>query len=223
MAKSADNGRIEDLHLKRNEPEDIDQAQTFSVKLCQNSERWTSTIIQISSSKNCGRSNKFPGAQAIAHRKVTREKAGRIQHTFMPTQSPVIPGIKFQGPCCRPETSGDFYDFIDLSNGRLGIVIADVGDKGAGAALYMAMSRTLIRTYAGEGERTPGEIISEVNRRILTDTQRGIFLTAFTASLTLRNTLTYVNAGHNPPVLIQEKDGDLTFLLKKTRIPGRLV
>ncbi len=210
-----------DLHLKRNEPEDIDQAQNiFREALSEFREMDVNYYPDIIIEK-LRQVKQISRAQAIAHRKVTREmaEAGRIQHTFMPTQSPVIPGYQISGTLLPArETSGDFYDFIDLSNGRLGIVIADVGDKGAGAALYMAMSRTLIRTYAGEGERTPGEIISEVNRRILTDTQRGIFLTAFYGVLDPEeHTFTYVNAGHNPPVLIQEKDGDFDISsLKKT-------
>ena len=107
------------------------------------------------------------------------------------------------------ETSGDFYDFIQLKDEKLGVVIADVADKGAGAALYMAMSRTLIRTYAGEEARDPDEVILQVNRRILTDTNQGIFLTVVYGILDPHTGIfTYVNAGHNPPCLLRSDGGD---------------
>jgi len=105
----------------------------------------------------------------------------------------------------------------------LGIVIADVGDKGAGAALYMAMSRTLIRTYAGEGHLPPEEVIHHVNRRILSDTQRGIFLTVFFGILDPGSgTFSYVNAGHNPPLLIANSDKkvEITSLNKTGPLVG---
>ncbi|HEY9121733.1 MAG TPA: PP2C family protein-serine/threonine phosphatase, partial [Brevefilum sp.] len=142
---------------------------------------------------------------------VTQEmvQAGRIQNTFIPIHSPVIPGYDFSSKLLPArETSGDFYDFIHLDDGKIAIVVADVGDKGAGAALYMAMSRTLIRTYAGESKLQPEEVLQNVNRRILSDTQRGIFLTVVFGILDPeKGTFTYVNAGHNPPFLLR-KTGD---------------
>jgi serine phosphatase RsbU (regulator of sigma subunit) len=160
-------------------------------------------------------------AQAIAHRKITEElvQAGRVQHTFIPTHSPEIPGYDISGVLLPArETSGDFYDFIELDNGKLGLVIADVGDKGAGAALYMAMSRTLIRTYAGENLMSPEQVLHQVNRRILTDTQQGIFLTVVFGILDPeKNTFTYVNAGHNPPLLLRQENDQVTITeLEKT-------
>jgi serine phosphatase RsbU (regulator of sigma subunit) len=201
------------IYLKRNEPEDIDQAQNlFREALSEfrelGVEYYPDLIIEkLRQVKRVSR------AQAIAHKKVTQElaQAGRVQNTFIPTQSPALPDFQISGVLLPAhETSGDFYDFIELDDGKLGIVIADVGDKGAGAALYMAMSRTLIRTYAGEEARPPDEVIREVNRRILSDTQKGIFLTAVYGILDPQtSTFTYVNAGHNPPCLLSKEDEEI--------------
>ncbi len=141
-------------------------------------------------------------------------EAGRVQLTIIPTTAPKIQGFQISGVLLPAnDTSGDFYDFIPLNNGCLGVVIADVGDKGAGAALYMAMSRTLIRTYAGEGQRSPNDVINEVNRRILSDTELGIFLTAVYGILDPRKgTFEYVNAGHNPPCFLQKKGDEVGVL-----------
>ena len=213
-------------HLQRNEPEDIDQAQNiFREALSEFREIGVNYYPNVIIEK-LREVKKISRAQAIAHRKITREmaEAGRIQHTFMPNQSPEVQGYQISGTLLPArETSGDFYDFIELPDGKIGIVIADVGDKGAGAALYMAMSRTLIRTYASESEKTPGEIIAEVNRRILTDTQRGIFLTAFYGVLDPNeNLFTYVNAGHNPPAVMQPQSEifEITFLSKTGSLVG---
>jgi serine phosphatase RsbU (regulator of sigma subunit) len=209
------------VHLERNEPEDVDQAQNlFRDSLAEfremDVEYYPDVIIEkLRHVKHVSR------AQAIAHRKITEEleQAGRVQHTFIPTHSPSIPGFDISGVLLPArETSGDFYDFIDLENDQLGVVIADVGDKGAGAALYMAMSRTLIRTYAGENQLCPEHVIHQVNRRILTDTQHGIFLTVVFGILNPADGIfNYVNAGHNPPVLLSKEEDQVTLtLLEKT-------
>jgi serine phosphatase RsbU (regulator of sigma subunit) len=210
-----------EILLQRNDPEDIDQAQNqFREALSEFREMdvdyYPDVIIE-----RLRHVKQVSHAQAIAHRKITEEmaQAGRVQHTFIPTHSPSIPGYDISGTLLPArETSGDFYDFINLENGNLGIVIADVGDKGAGAALYMAMSRTLIRTYAGENMMNPQEVIHQVNRRILTDTQNGIFLTVIFGILDpTQGTFTYVNAGHNPPVLLKNSENQGSFnLLEKT-------
>lgn len=210
-----------DSHLKRNEPEDIDQARNFlRESLTEFRDMGVNYYPEVIIEK-LRQLKLISRNQAIAHQEVNQEmaKAGRVQNTFIPTHSPTIPGYQISGILLPArETSGDFYDFIDLEDGKLGVVIADVGDKGAGAALYMAMSRTLIRTYAVEGKLNPEEVIQEVNRRILTDTQLGIFLTVVFGVLNPdQGTFTYVNAGHNPPYLLKQYEGKFVFThLEKT-------
>lgn len=212
---------IANLLLRRNEPEDIDQAQnTYREALAEFKSMGINYYPNIIIEK-LRHVKHITRAQAIAHKKVTTElaEAGRVQNTFIPTHSPTIQGYDISGVLLPArETSGDFYDFLDLGNGKTGFVIADVGDKGAGAALYMAMSRTLIRTYGGEDKLSPDAVIREVNRRILTDTQRGIFLTVVFGVLDSNShTFTYVNAGHNPPCLLREtSDGVKLSMLEKT-------
>jgi len=157
---------------------------------------------------------------AADHQKVGQELAvaGEIQATFLPDVLPTIPGWQLAATL-KPakQTAGDFYDLIPLPDGRLGILIADVTDKGMGAALYMALSRTLIRTYAGEYVARPDLVLSAVNDRILMDTRATLFVTVFYSVLdTGSGKLTYCNAGHNPPYLLKAKERGAVQELTKT-------
>ena len=80
---------------------------------------------------------------------------------------------------CPPSTP--FFGFIPLPNNKLGIVIADVTDQGLGAAVFMALASSLIRTYAARYPTLPALAFSSVNERILSDTRGSIFVTAFYA------------------------------------------
>lgn len=100
------------------------------------------------------------------------------------------------------EVSGDFYDFLPLPRGRLGLLIGDVSDKGVPAALFMALSRSLVRSGL-IGSASAAEGLRRANRWIIKDTSSDMFLTLFYAVLDpMNHTLTYVNAGHNPPLLL---------------------
>jgi len=145
-------------------------------------------------------------ALALAHQKAVQELtvAAEIQASFLPASLPSIEGWQLAA-ALRParQTSGDFYDLMELPDRRLGLLIADVTDKGTGAALFMALSRTLIRTYAFEYPEQPEKALHVANKRILLDSRSSMFVTVFYGILDpASGTLCYCNAGHNPPYLL---------------------
>ena len=161
--------------------------------------------------------------QTLEHEKTTQELAlaGRIQTSFLPEEVPTVQGWQLTASI-EParQTSGDFYDFIELPDNQLGILVADVADKGVGAALYMALSRTLIRTYAMEHPDSPAQALRLANDRILLDTQSDQFVTVFYGVLNMsEGTLTYCNAGHNPGYLVHMNGGVTVTELTRTGIP----
>lgn len=127
-----------------------------------------------------------------------------IQRSMLPAETPQLPGWQFATNFeAARHVGGDFYDYFPLPGepGRWGLVIADVSDTGVPAALFMALSRTTIRNLALRG-RSPAEVVTWSNRFIQEDSQSDMFLTVFYAELdTHDGRLTYVNAGHNPPLL----------------------
>jgi sigma-B regulation protein RsbU (phosphoserine phosphatase) len=158
-----------------------------------------------------------------ANKKMARELAlaGEVQTSFLPRELPDIPGWQLS-VTLKPsrETSGDFYDVNLLPNGRLGILVADVVDKGAGAALFMALSWILIRTYATEYPTQPELVLSAVNRRILKDTDANQFVAVFCGTLDpATGTLAYCNAGHVPPYLLSTQSDDAVQTLLRTGPP----
>jgi serine phosphatase RsbU (regulator of sigma subunit)/DNA-binding NarL/FixJ family response regulator len=159
-------------------------------------------------------------AQTVANKRVARElaMAGQIQASFLPQELPEIENWQLAA-ALEParETAGDFYDLILLPGGSLGIVIADVADKGMGAALFMALCRTLVRTYALEHPAQPDLVLRAVNRRMLADTRADLFVTIFYGILDPKTgTLVYCNAGHNPPFLFGARDPQGAVALRKT-------
>lgn len=162
-------------------------------------------------------------AQALAYQKMTQELvvAGKIQASFLPQSLPEVAGWQL-AVTLEParETSGDFYDIIPLRDGRIALLVADVADKGIGPALYMALSRTLIRTYADAYVREPDQVLAAVNRRILAETMNDLFVTVFYAELDPETgMMVYCNAGHNPPFLLQSQNGRAACPLTRTAIP----
>ncbi|MEI2612601.1 MAG: SpoIIE family protein phosphatase [Candidatus Promineifilaceae bacterium] len=138
--------------------------------------------------------------------------ARRIQSSLMPESRPAIPLLDVSSHWQATRlVSGDFYDFIPLADERWGIVIADVADKGFGAALFMALSRTIIRTVAFS-RTDPVETLLRANEIICNDSRSDLFVTIFYAIWDPHTqTLTYANGGHNPPVLLRA-DGRISLM-----------
>jgi serine phosphatase RsbU (regulator of sigma subunit) len=160
-------------------------------------------------------------SRTLAHEKVVQElaMAAEIQASFLPAALPTPEGWQLAATL-RParQTSGDYYDVIELPRGCLGLVIADVTDKGTGAALYMALSRTLVRTYALEYPEQPEKALHAANKRLLLDSRSSMFVTLFYGVLDpASGTLRYANAGHNPPLHLPR--GGEPRLLRNTGIP----
>ena len=179
------------------------------------------THLALRNLQRCLEEKNLQLQKEIAARERELALASQIQSSFLATTLPEIPGWQVSTTLKPAHTmSGDFYDAHALPNGGLGVLIADVVDKGVGAALYMALSCTLFRTYAAEYPTQPERVISAVNRRLLVDTGVDSFITAFYGVLDLANgTLAYCNAGHNPPYWVQTQAGGEIHPLAGTGVP----
>jgi serine phosphatase RsbU (regulator of sigma subunit)/putative methionine-R-sulfoxide reductase with GAF domain/anti-sigma regulatory factor (Ser/Thr protein kinase) len=133
------------------------------------------------------------------------ELARQIQKTFLPEHLPEIHGWDLAATWLTArQVGGDFYDVIELPGGRLGLLIADVSDKGMPAALFMALTRTLIRAVVYDTP-SPAETLQRVNALIIPDNRQSMFVTAVYGVLSLESgEFTYANAGHNPPLWISK-------------------
>ncbi|MGG5823536.1 PP2C family protein-serine/threonine phosphatase [Falsiroseomonas sp. HW251] len=133
--------------------------------------------------------------------------ARRMQLAILPQPLPDTPSRELRGFMqAAREVGGDFYDFFHLPDGRLGLVIADVSGKGVSAALFMAVTRTLLRMVALSGD-DPAQCLSTVNDLLAADNPELMFVTAHYAVLDpATGLLEYASAGHPPPLLIGAGD-----------------
>lgn len=158
-------------------------------------------------------------AQLIEKERLERELqvAYEIQVSILPQDLPEVPGYGFSAlmvPARR--VGGDFYDFIEMDDGLLGIAIGDVADKGVPAAIFMAQARALLRAEA-EVSHSPGEVLKQVNRLLQSMNHAGIFVTVLYGVLDPKTGIfRYARAGHELPLVVLE-DGE-TFFTEKS--PG---
>lgn len=109
------------------------------------------------------------------------------------------------------EVGGDFYDFFLVDDDHLAIVIADVSGKGVPAALFMVIAKTLIKNHA-QNKESPASVFTNTNNQLCEGNDAGLFVTSWMAVLTISTgELSYVNAGHNPP-LLKRKNGEYEWL-----------
>jgi phosphoserine phosphatase RsbU/P len=136
------------------------------------------------------------------------EVGHNIQASFLPESCPQVPGWDLSAFWrAARQVGGDFYDFIPLRAQagveRWGIVIADVADKGVPAALFMALSRTLLRSIA-IGRVSPASTLTRVNELILADARTDLFVTVFYGVWEPETgRFRYASGGHNPPVWVK--------------------
>lgn len=156
--------------------------------------------------------------------KVTAEKerinaelslASSIQAHMLPCIFPAFPERDefdiYASMTPAKEVGGDFYDFFMVDDSHMAVVMADVSGKGVPAALFMVIAKTLIKNYAQSGIK-PEEVFTTVNRLLCDGNDAGLFVTAWLGVLELSTgKLTFVNAGHNPP-MIKQNGGEFTYL-----------
>ncbi len=145
--------------------------------------------------------------EARAREKQNRElELGReVQERLFPQEYPVIPGLDYAG-ACRPAlgVGGDYYDFIPMANGGLGIAIGDVSGKGIPAALLMATLRAFLRGQAIDHETDLSAVIANLNRLVFESSAQNRYATFFLGTYdSASRVLNYVNAGHNAPMVIR--------------------
>ncbi|MHB1293511.1 MAG: SpoIIE family protein phosphatase [Anaerolineae bacterium] len=160
--------------------------------------------------------------QTLAQERLQREieLARGIQQSFLPECCPETPGWELaMAYHAARGVGGDYYDYIHLDDHRLGLVIADVSDKGVAAALYMALSRTVMRA-AAISTTGAAQTLEQMNRLLLEDARSGMFVSVFYAILDLEaGTLTCARAGHNPPLLVR-MDGSTSLVMPPGAVLG---
>ncbi|MGD8255191.1 MAG: SpoIIE family protein phosphatase, partial [Syntrophobacterales bacterium] len=129
--------------------------------------------------------------------------AEEVQQNLLPQEPPSLPGLDMAGTSIYcDETGGDYYDYFELSNGRLGVVVADASGHGVGAALLMTTARALLRQRAAMAGDL-AHIVSDVNQELFRDVQEsGRFMTMFLLEIhPAAKTLRWVRGGHDPAIL----------------------
>jgi sigma-B regulation protein RsbU (phosphoserine phosphatase) len=145
-------------------------------------------------------------AQLLALRQEL-EIASRIQQSMLPRRFPAFPGRTefdlFAAMAPARQVGGDFYDFFLIEPDRLAFVIGDVSGKGVPAALFMAVSRTLLRATAMQNV-SPAECLGYMNRVLRRQTEEGVYVTVFYGILhTGTGEVDYAIGGHNPPYVVR--------------------
>lgn len=144
------------------------------------------------------------------------EIARTVQLSLLPKENPHVEGYDIAGICLPAlEVGGDYYDFVQLGNGRIGIAIGDVSGKGVPAAIYMTLTKGILQSHAEENI-SPREVLSKVNKLMYRTIERHTFVSMFYAILdTQKHTMRFARAGHNPAIVAGKVGKEHEFLVPK--------
>jgi serine phosphatase RsbU (regulator of sigma subunit)/anti-sigma regulatory factor (Ser/Thr protein kinase)/transposase-like protein len=145
--------------------------------------------------------------------------AQEIQHALLPRRFPDIEGYDISTVYrAAKDVGGDYFDFVQIDEDILGIIVADVSGKGVPGSLVMTMIRTALRLEA-RGNYSPTDILARVNHFVTDDVKRGMFITIFFITLdSAKRTISYASAGHNPMILYR-RDSDSCYFLNTRGMP----
>jgi serine phosphatase RsbU (regulator of sigma subunit)/anti-sigma regulatory factor (Ser/Thr protein kinase)/transposase len=166
---------------------------------------------------------KFRAAQGnlVEQERLQKEMqvAQEIQQSLLPRRVPELEGYEI-GALYRAakEVGGDYYDFVQVDERTVGVVVADVSGKGVPGSLVMTMIRTALRMEA-RGNRSASDVMARMNTFVTEDMKKGMFVTMFYVVLdSVNRVVTYASAGHNPMILYRG-ESDATYFLKPKGIP----
>ncbi|UCE04561.1 MAG: PP2C family protein-serine/threonine phosphatase [bacterium] len=144
------------------------------------------------------------------------EIARRVQFSFLPREKPKLKGIDLASICIPAmEVGGDYYDFIELDDNRLGVVIGDVSGKGISAAFHMTLTKGFLKSQAKSG-LSPREIMINLNELFYENVERGTFISMIYGIFDLNSrTFTFARAGHNPLLIQKGMDEKVEILCPK--------
>src|SRR6202008_3087224 len=148
------------------------------------------------------------------------EIARDIQRILLPAEAPAVTGFEIYGiNVPAHQVGGDYFDYINIDNERLGVAIADVSGKGVPASLIMAICRSVLRSQA-IGNPSPADVLQKVNRQLYPDIKEDMFISmAYLILDHVRSTVTLARAGHDAPLLYTHKTQTVTPL----KTPGMVV
>lgn len=141
------------------------------------------------------------------------EIARKVQLDLLPKEQPVLKGFDISGVCLPAlEVGGDYFDFIQLQDGKLGIAIADVSGKGVPAAIYMTLTKGILQSHA-EATLSPKAVLSKVNNLMYRTIDRSWYVSMFYAVIDPENRkLVFSRAGHNPAIVLNRDKKDPQWL-----------
>ena len=150
------------------------------------------------------------------------DMATEVQRRLFPECPPPLGSVELFGVCVPARgVGGDYYDFLDLKDGKLGIAVADVAGKGISAALVMSIVQASLRSQAPAVSCKPTELVSSMNRLLHRSTSTSGYASFFYAQFDEQSrVLTYVNAGHNPPMLLRAQGQGSREVMVMGAAPG---